>query len=61
MKTSLLFSLLLMSLIPLNIIAHISIEGSSRHYGAQLGYIQDVGPQGQFLETEEAKEGSHSH
>jgi len=31
------------------------------HYGAQLVYIQGVGPQGQFLETEEAEEGSHSH
>jgi len=31
------------------------------HYGAQLVYIQGVGPQGQFLETEEAAEGSHSH
>jgi uncharacterized membrane protein len=31
------------------------------HFGAQLVYIQGVGPQGQFLETEEAEEGSHSH
>ncbi|HEA23672.1 hypothetical protein LCGC14_1512380 [marine sediment metagenome] len=31
------------------------------HYGAQLVYIQGVGPQGQFLETEEAGEESHSH
>jgi len=31
------------------------------HYGAQLVYIQGVGPQGQFLETEEEEEGNHSH
>lgn len=31
------------------------------HYGAQLVYIQGVGPQGKFLETEEAEEGNHSH
>jgi uncharacterized membrane protein len=31
------------------------------HYGAQLVYIQGVGPQGQYLETEKAEEESHSH
>ncbi len=31
------------------------------HYGAQLVYIQGVGPQSEFLETEEAEKGSHSH
>ena len=31
------------------------------HYGAQLVYIQGVGPQGQFLESEDAGEETHSH
>lgn len=31
------------------------------HYGAQLVYIQGVGPQGQYLETETSEEESHSH
>ncbi len=31
------------------------------HYGAQLVYIQGVGPQGQFLEIENTEEENHSH